>query len=194
MVPGADHPADRLVPVPSGPVGHQFGALPEQAHEERLAGVYQRQAQVSQGGDRQEDLHAARPVQPGERQGEAGPGIWRRRLQPKVVRLPVAVFPQRSVPVPVAADQQLFAERRHCCGGVRQRGRAKREYSCPYSVSFVFVMFQRWHVGFSSRIVIVKLKISVTSCFFFFENTRCNSPPVEYIVADGSTSINRLFL
>lgn len=67
MVPGTDHPADRPVPGPSGPVGHQFGALPEQADEKRGPGADQPQAQVSQGGDRQEDLHASRPVQPRER-------------------------------------------------------------------------------------------------------------------------------
>jgi len=86
---------------------------------------------VSQGGDRQEDMHVARAVQPGERQGETGPGIRWHRLQPQVVRLPAALFPERSVPVHVAADQQLFAGRRHCTGGVRSHvewhGRAKRE-------------------------------------------------------------------
>lgn len=132
MVPRADHPADRLVPGPSGPVGHEFGALPQQAHEERVAGADQRQAQVSQGGDRQEDMHVARAVQPGKRQGETGPGIRRRRLQPQVVRLPTAVFPERSVTVLVAADQQLFDGRRCSSGGVRsharRRDRAKREY------------------------------------------------------------------
>lgn len=113
MVPGTDHPADRPVPGPSGPVGHQLGALPEQAHEERVAGADQPQAQVSQGGDRQEDMHAARAVQPGEREGEARPGS-RHRVQPQVVRLPAAVFPERPVPVldvvvVAAAGQQLRA-------------------------------------------------------------------------------------
>jgi len=87
---------------------------------------------VSQGGDRQEDMHVARAVQPGKRQGETGPGIRRRRLQPQVVRLPTAVLPERSVTVLVAADQQLFDWRRCSPGGVRSRARrcdrAKREY------------------------------------------------------------------
>lgn len=74
MVPGTDDPADRLVPSPSGPLGHQLRALPEQADEKRIAGADQLEAQVSQGGDRQEDLHVARAVQPGERQGKTGPG------------------------------------------------------------------------------------------------------------------------
>jgi len=131
VVPGADHPADRLVPEPSGPVGHQLGALPQQADEERFAGTDQRQAQVPQGGDRQEDMHVAGAVQPGERQGETGQGIRRCGLRAQVVRISAAVFPQRSVPVHVAADQQLHAGRRHCSRGVRSHagryGRAKRE-------------------------------------------------------------------
>lgn len=89
---------------------------------------------MSQGGDRQEDMHVASAVQPGKRQGETGPGIRRRRLQPQVVRLPTAVFPERSVAVLVAADQQLFDRRRCSPGGVRGRARrcdrTKREYYC----------------------------------------------------------------
>lgn len=131
MVPGTDDPADRPVPGASGPMGHQLGALPEQADEERGARADQQQAQVPQGGDRQEDMYVARAVQPGERQGETGPGS-RHGLQPQVVRLPIALLPQRSVTVlRSGADHQLLVGG-HRRGGVGHdvvRGHAKREYA-----------------------------------------------------------------
>lgn len=164
MVPGTDHPADRPVPGPAGPVGHQLGALPEQADEERRAGADQLQAQVSQGGDSQEDLHVARAVQPGERQGEAGPR-GRHRVQPQVVRVPAAVLPQRSVAVHrVRAVGQQRLSVVVVVGGGRDRGgffgrgrvgrravvrpdRAKREYDnnviADSLASFLASMFSR---------------------------------------------------
>lgn len=112
-------------------MGHQFGALPEQADEERGARADQQQTQMSQGGDRQEDMYVARAVQPGERQGETGPGS-RHGLQPQMVRLPTALFSQRSVPVlNCGSGHQLFIDgpRRGSVGDDVVCSHVKREYA-----------------------------------------------------------------